>query len=173
MQCPARGGGEKLHIFSGSRFGLHPDEQEGMKTVDESPFMDTCRELLKMERGAFEMYTQALEFYRDDPLQAVLLSIRSAHDGNLDFLADQVGSSADGAGKAMDRFSGAVEGTSIVFGEGAALMALEAGENQLAEAYANAIGDARLPRYLRDDLRDRILPRVKANLMELEMARFS
>jgi hypothetical protein len=140
--------------------------------MDHSPFLETCRELLAMERGAFETYTEALEFYRDDPLQSVLLSIRSAHDGNLDFLADQVGASSEETGKAVDRFSGAVEGTSIVFGEGAALMALEAGENQLAEAYARAIADPRLPRYLKDDLRDRLLPRVKANLLELEMVRF-
>lgn len=142
-----------------------------METLEQTPLLETCRELLAMERGAFETYTEALEFY-GDPLQAILLSIRSAHDSNLDFLADQVGSSSEPE-LGVDRFSGAVGGTSIVFGEGAALMALEAGENQLAEAYAHAISDPRLPRYLRDELRNRLLPLIKANLMELEMARFS
>lgn len=144
-----------------------------MNALERTPFLETCRELLAMERGAFETYSGALEFYHDDPLRAVLLSIRSAHDGNLDFLADQVGSSREPAGEIVDRFSGAVEGASAIFGEGAALLALEAGESRLAEAYVHAIGDPRMPRYLRDELRNRLLPRVKANLMELEMARCS
>lgn len=173
MQCPGTGLLEKIPIFKALGIGLNPDERDGMKTLDQPSLLRTCRELLAMERGAFETYTEALDFYRDEPLQSVLLSIRSAHDSNLDFLTDQVGSSSGIPGKAVDRFSGAVEGASIVFGEGAVLMALEAGERQLAEAYARAIEEPDLPRFLRDELRDRIFPRVKANLLELEMARFS
>lgn len=143
-----------------------------MNALEQSPDVEIFRELLAMERGAFETYTEALECY-GDPLQAILLSIRSAHDSNLDFLADHLGALSEPVGAIKDRFSSAVEGTSIVFGEGAALMALEAGESQLAAAYDSAIQDGRLSRELRDELKNRLLPRIRANLVELETVRFS
>jgi len=142
-----------------------------MKTLDRSPFAEICRELLGMERSAFENYTQALEFYRDDPLQSMLLSIRSSHDENLGFLVEQLGASATDDASHPDRFSSAIEGASAIFGEGAALMALEAGEAEAAKAYYDAIVNPNLPQFFKDEVRDNLLPRVKANMLELEMAR--
>lgn len=124
-----------------------------------------------MERSAFDTYTQAIEFYAADPLRSLLMEIRSAHDENLDCLADYLGNSREDPAPVPDRFSGAVEMTSRIFGEGAGLMALEAGEAEAVHAYRDAISDPSLPATFKGDLRHKVLPRVKANLLELESAR--
>lgn len=171
LQCAAFLFFRRLFILNGRHAGARHVDNCFMTTLDRSPFGGICTELLNMERAAFETYTEALEFYGDDPMHSVFLSIRSAHDENVDYLAEQLGASALELNGPRDAFSGAVEGASRIFGEGAALMALQAGEAQAADAYQNAIANNRLPRSLRDDLRDKLLPRVKANLLELEMAR--
>lgn len=141
-----------------------------MKVIEFSGLEESCSELLNMERAAFETYSEAIDFYKDDPLHSLLLSIRSAHDENLDYLSVQLGASMQETLKS-DGFSKAVEGAAAIFGEGAALMALEAGEAEAAKAYEHAITNPMLPRPFRDDIRDRLLPRVRENLQELEEAR--
>ena len=142
-----------------------------MKAIDLPRFKATCTELMDMERSAFETYTQAIEYYREDPLHSMLMEIRSAHDEKIDCLADHLGHYRTDPAGSPDLFSGAVEVTSMIFGEGAALMALEAGEAEAAQAYLDAASDPGLPPAFKVDLRRKVIPRVKANLLELETAR--
>ena len=141
-----------------------------MNVIDHSGSKETCIGLLNLERAAFETYSQAIDFYKEDPLHSRLLSIRSAHDENLDYLSSQLGAWVEETLE-PDSFPKAVEGAAAIFGEGAALMALEAGEAEAAHAYEEAISNPRLPRSLKDDLRGKLLPRLRANLLELEDAR--
>lgn len=142
-----------------------------MNTIDLSRFRQTCGELVEMERSAFDSYTEAIGHYGWEPLRTVLMEIRSAHDENLDCLGDHLRVCPADPGGQPDLFSGAVELTSRIFGEEAGLMALEAGEVEAIRAYRKAIADPDLPPAFRGDLRRKILPRMKANILELEGAR--
>ncbi|WP_367873994.1 hypothetical protein [Luteolibacter sp. Populi] len=127
-----------------------------------------------MELSANETYTEALDFFHDDPEQSLMMAIRAGHDENVDCLSDHLvarGGDLNPDAEAREFFSKAVEGVSCTFGETATLLALEAGETGAMKEYRRAMEDPELPPGLREDIRGRIMPRLRRHIEELERLR--
>jgi hypothetical protein len=137
-------------------------------------YLDACRRLIGIETAASETYTEALDYFHDDPEQALLIAIRAGHDENIDCISDHLvamGENTDPSSEAGDRFSQAVESISVTFGETATLMALEAGEAAALDECRAAIADSEVPPTLKEDLRSRMIPRLLRHVAELEKLR--
>jgi hypothetical protein len=145
-----------------------------MTPPEPQAYLDACRRLIKIESAASDTYTDALDFFHDDPEPSLLLAIRAGHDENIDCLSDDLvalGKSADSGEGPGDHFSQAVESISLTFGESATFMALEAGEAAALEDCRTAIADPEVPSPLKEDLRSRIVPRLLRHVAELEKLR--
>jgi hypothetical protein len=137
-------------------------------------YVDACRRLIGIETAASETYTEALDYFHDDPEQALLIAIRAGHDENIDCISDHLvamGENTDPSSEAGDRFSQAVESISVTFGETATLMALETGEAAALDECRAAIADSEVPPTLKEDLRSRMIPRLLRHVAELEKLR--
>jgi hypothetical protein len=144
-----------------------------MTAPESHAYVDACRRLIGIESAASETYTEALDFFHDDPEQSLLLAIRAGHDENIDCISDHLvamGKAVEPAG-APDRFSKAVESVSLTFGESATFMALEAGEAAALDECQAAITDPEVPATLKEDLRSRLIPRLQRHVAELERLR--
>jgi hypothetical protein len=145
-----------------------------MTAPEPQAYVNACRRLIGIEAAASDTYTDALDFFHDDPEQSLLLAIRAGHDENIDCISDHLvalGENTDPSADARDRFSQAVESVSLTFGESAALMALEAGETAALQECRTVIADPGVPPTLKEDLRSRMIPRLLRHVAELEKLR--
>lgn len=145
-----------------------------MTAPEPQAYLNACRRLIGIEAAASDTYTEALDFFHDDPEQSLLLAIRAGHDENIDCISDHLvalGKDTHPQEEGRDRFSQAVEGVSRAFGESATLMALEAGETAALDECRTAIADPEVPPTLKEDLRSRMIPRLLRHVAELEKLR--
>jgi demethoxyubiquinone hydroxylase (CLK1/Coq7/Cat5 family) len=102
--------------------------------------VDKLNEFLRGEVSAVETYKQALEKLNSSPNRSQLEECRRSHEQRVAKLRDQVtrsgGKPAQGSG-AWGAFARLVEGGAKVFGEGAAVAALEEGEDHGLKLYRN------------------------------------
>jgi hypothetical protein len=137
-----------------------------MKMFESTGYLAASRRLLGTELTAFETYTQAIDDIRDDPEREVLLANRSRHAASIDCLMDHLatlGGEMDFASRDRVKF-GKVS-------ESAALLALAAGESEILQDCRAALQDPEIPTTLKQDIRDRLIPRLETNVEALEKAR--
>jgi hypothetical protein len=100
--------------------------------------VDTLNGFLRGEISAVETYRQAIEKLGSSPTKAQLEDCRRSHEQRVDKLRDQVerlgGEPAESSG-AWGAFARLVEGGAKVFGESAAVAALEEGEDHGLKLY--------------------------------------
>jgi hypothetical protein len=145
-----------------------------MTTPASRVYADLCRRLIGVEMSASETYTEALDYFHDDPEQSLLIAIRAGHDENVDCLGDHLvalGKEIQPEAEVRNFFSKAVEGVSSTFGESATLLALEAGETGALKECRAALADPQAPDSLKEDLRHRLIPRLQRHVEELERLR--
>lgn len=145
-----------------------------MTTPESRAYADSCRRLLGVEMSASETYTEALDYFHCDPEQSLLLAIRAGHDENVDCLGDHLvamGKEIRPEAESRNFFSKAVEGVSSTFGESATLLALEAGETGALKECRAVLADPLAPDGLKEDLRQRLIPRLQRHVEELERLR--
>ena len=145
-----------------------------MTTPEPRAYADLCRRLLGVEMSACETYTEALDYFHDDPEQSLLLAIRAGHDENVDCLGDHIvalGMEIRPDDDTRNFFSKAVEGVSSTFGESATLLALEAGETGALKECRAGLANPAVPDSLKEDLRHRLIPRLQRHVEELERLR--
>jgi len=108
-------------------------------TKTNSDDIDQLNSFLRGEMSAVETYDQAIEKFRDEPgLAETLRTCRSSHDRRVSALKSEVqrlgGAPAEGSG-AWGAFAKLVEGGAKIFGKGAAIDALEQGEDHGRDDY--------------------------------------
>lgn len=100
--------------------------------------IDQLNELLRGEISAVETYDQAVSKTEDTGALAVLRENKASHASRVDILRTEVvklgGEPANGSG-AWGAFAKAVQGGAKVFGESAAIAALEEGEDHGLKQY--------------------------------------
>jgi hypothetical protein len=100
--------------------------------------IDTLNKFLRGELAAVETYNQALERLKTSSFSADLAECRRSHEERVELLRQQVvrmgGTPTDGSG-AWVTFAKLVEGGAKLFGEKAALAALEEGEDHGVKLY--------------------------------------
>jgi len=104
--------------------------------------VDTLNELLRGEISAVETYRQALEKLTDSPARAQLEDCRRSHEARVQKLRAEVvrlGGNPDEKSGAWGTFAKLVEGGAKVFGEKAAIAALEEGEDHGLRLYRDDI----------------------------------
>jgi hypothetical protein len=113
-------------------------------TVDNDTAVGTLNKLLRGELSAVETYGQALERLRDSSFVAELAECRRSHEERVELLRQQVvrlgGKPSPGSGP-WGGFAKLVEGGAKLFGEKAALSALEEGEDHGLRLYRNEAND--------------------------------
>ena len=99
---------------------------------------------LRGELSAVETYTQALEKADDDKVRNILVENLSSHRGRAQVLSEKIrelqGEPADSSGP-WGAFAKAVEGGAKIFGETAAVSALEEGEDHGLRNYREDVSE--------------------------------
>jgi uncharacterized protein (TIGR02284 family) len=110
--------------------------------VDTDAIVASLNKLLRGELSAVDTYNQALEKLRGSALIPDLTECRRSHEERVMLLKQQVtrfgGTPSDGAGP-WGSFARLVEGGAKMFGEKAALAALEEGEDHGLKLYRNEL----------------------------------
>ncbi|HSY41188.1 MAG TPA: DUF2383 domain-containing protein [Polyangia bacterium] len=100
--------------------------------------VDTLNGFLRGEISAVETYRQALDKLQTSPARVELEQCRRSHEQRVERLRQEVrrlgGTPEEGSG-AWGAFANLVEGSAKVFGEKAAIAALEAGEDRGLKLY--------------------------------------
>jgi bacterioferritin (cytochrome b1) len=121
--------------------------------------IDTLNKFLRGELAAVETYGQALERLRDSTFVADLASCRASHEERAELLRQQVvrmgGKPSDSSGP-WGGFAKLVEGSAKLFGEKAALAALEEGEDHGLKLYRSE--SSKLDTVTRDVVERSLLP---------------
>lgn len=103
---------------------------------------------LRGELSAVETYGQAIEKLADSNVQRDLTECRTSHARRADllrkYISDLGGSPADGSG-AWGGFAKLVEGGAKIFGDKAALAAIEEGEDHGRDDYKRGLDDLTPP----------------------------
>jgi hypothetical protein len=111
-------------------------------TPDNKQVVDTLNKFLRGELSAVETYQQALEKLRESAFVIQLADVRRAHEDRVQFLRQEIsrlgGRSADSSGP-WGGFAKLVEGGAKLFGEKAAISALEEGEDHGLKLYRGDI----------------------------------
>jgi uncharacterized protein DUF2383 len=111
-----------------------------MQTTTEksSQVIDTLSNFLRGEMSAVETFRQALEKFQNPSLRGQLQDCMQSHQSRVELLRNRIvtlgGSPPTGSG-AWGSFAKLVEGGAKVFGEQAAISALEAGEDHGRDDY--------------------------------------
>jgi uncharacterized protein (TIGR02284 family) len=128
-------------------------------TVDSETVIETLNKFLRGELSAVETYDQALDRLRTSSFAADLAECRRSHQERVDLLRQQVvrlgGKPSDSSG-VWGGFARLVEGSAKLFGEKAALAALEEGEDHGLRLYRNELN--RLDAVTRDLIERSLLP---------------
>jgi hypothetical protein len=112
-------------------------------TGDNEAIVETLNKFLRGELSAVETYNQALERLRTSSFAPDLAECMRSHQERVELLRQNVvrfgGRPSDGSG-AWGGFAKLVEGGAKLFGEKAALAALEEGEDHGLKLYRNDLG---------------------------------
>jgi hypothetical protein len=121
--------------------------------------VNTMNKFLRGELSAVETYRQALERLRDSAFAADLAECRRSHEDRVELLRQQVtrlgGTPAPSSGL-WGGFAKLIEGGAKLFGEKAALAALEEGEDHGLKLYRT--DSAKLDSVTRDIVERALLP---------------
>jgi len=121
--------------------------------------IDQLNSFLRGELSAVETYRQALEKLKDPSIATVLQQCQESHAERVRALTEQVasvgGKPANESGP-WGTFAKLVEGTATVFGDKAAVAALEEGEDHGLRDYRGDLDD--LGPVVRQFVQDRMLP---------------
>lgn len=132
---------------------------------------DTLNGLLRGELAATETYQQAMAKVGSGPGATELDRIHREHREAANAIRQHIHHHDDkpvqGSG-CWGAFAKAVEGTSKLFGNAAALKALKEGEESGINSYEDALEDATLPADCKELVRSRLLPQTKAHVPVLE-----
>jgi len=113
------------------------------KTINQTD-IDRLNSFLRGEMSAVETYTQALDKVDNPIAAAVLRENQASHAGRVEALRSEIrrlgGDPADSSG-AWGAFAKAVAGGAKIFGESAAVAALEEGEDHGLKDYQSDIAD--------------------------------
>ena len=133
--------------------------------------IDVCNSLLRGELSAIETYSQALAKFVDDPARSALEDIRFDHEASASRLRDHIlemGAEPSTDSGAWGEFAKAVEGTAKIFGETAALEALERGENHGIDEYEKALRNPDVMDEIKTVIRTRLLPVLTEHIATLK-----
>lgn len=133
--------------------------------------IDVCNSLLRGELSAIETYSQALAKFVDDPARSSLEDIRFDHEASASRLRDHIaemGAEPSTDSGAWGEFAKAVEGTAKIFGETAALEALERGENHGIDEYEKALRNPDVMDEIKTVIRARLLPVLTEHIAALK-----
>jgi uncharacterized protein (TIGR02284 family) len=109
-----------------------------METQTNETDVKRLNSLLRGELSAVETYDQCIEKIDDGPITQQLQTLKSSHSMRVQKLASrirQLGGTPDQSSGAWGSFAKLVEGGAKVFGEKAAIAALEEGEDHGNEEY--------------------------------------
>lgn len=116
----------------------------GARAVDAEKTIDTLNKFLRGELSAVETYGQALERLAGHPAARELEDCKRSHEERAEMLRQQVvrlgGEPSEGSGP-WGGFAKLVEGSAKLFGERAAIAALEEGEDHGLRLYRNEMSD--------------------------------
>ena len=133
--------------------------------------IDVCNSLLRGELSAIETYSQAIAKFDSDPARSTLEDIRFDHEASAsrlrDHLAEMGAEPATDSG-AWGEFAKAVEGSAKVFGDSAALTALEKGEEHGINEYEEALRNPDVMDEIKTVIRTRLLPSLTEHIATLK-----
>jgi hypothetical protein len=129
--------------------------------VDADAVTGILNKFLRGELSAVETYRQALERLSTSTSATDLMENKRSHEQRVEMLRNQIarlgGSPADGSGP-WGSFAKLVEGGAKLFGEKAAIAALEEGEDHGLKLYRNNSDVTRLDLATRDFVERSLLP---------------
>jgi hypothetical protein len=128
-------------------------------TTSNEAVVDTLNKLLRGELSAVETYGQALERLKDSVFVADLTECRRSHEERVELLRQQVvrlGGEASRSSGPWGGFAKLVEGGAKLFGEKAAVAALEEGEDHGLRLYRSEVG--KLDPITRDLIERSVIP---------------
>jgi hypothetical protein len=135
------------------------DRRSQMQNTTQKTTVDTLNGFLRGEISAVETYRQALDKLQASPSRMQLEQCRRSHEQRVERLRQEVvrlgGQPEEGSG-AWGAFARAVEGGAKVFGEKAAISALEEGEDRGLKLYRDEIG--KLDATVRSVIESEVLP---------------
>ena len=147
------------NCYPSSKYGcLHqPIDINSMTSTIQESDIKQLNTFLRGELSAVETYDQALSKAEDTGAKSVLRENKSSHAARVDTLRSEIqklgGEPADSSG-AWGAFAKAVQGGAKVFGESAAISALEEGEDHGLKMYK----DDDIPPTLRTLVTHKLLP---------------
>jgi hypothetical protein len=129
--------------------------------VDADAVTEILNKLLRGEVSAVETYRQALERLSTSTCAPDLLENRRSHEARVELLRNQIlstGGKPDEGSGAWGSFARLVEGGAKLFGEKAAIAALEEGEDHGLKLYRNNSDLQKLDLATRDMIARSLLP---------------
>jgi hypothetical protein len=124
------------------------------------------------EMAAIETYRQAIE--KEGSAAGDLSALRAEHQDAADRLRERIvalGATPDASAGVWGEFAKAVEGTAKVFGNKAALAALETGERLGISDYESALKNSNVDSTTQELIRGTLLPRQRAHIDMLNRMR--
>jgi uncharacterized protein (TIGR02284 family) len=122
--------------------------------------IENLNSFLRGERSAVETYNQAIEKLEDEPaMQQRLQALRDSHSVRVTELSARIralGGTPDQTSGAWGSFANLVEGGAKLFGDKAAIAALEEGEDHGKRLYENNLDELSAP--VREFIRSQIMP---------------
>jgi hypothetical protein len=145
-----------------------------MQNTTQSTTVDTLNGFLRGEISAVETYRQALDKLQTSPSRVELEQCRRSHEQRVARLQQEVmragGTPEEGSG-AWGAFAKLVEGSSKVFGEKAAISALEEGEDHGLKLYRDEM--EKLDATARAVIESEVLPAQERTHKSLSMLKHS
>jgi uncharacterized protein (TIGR02284 family) len=139
--------------------------------MDREKCISICNELLRGERSAIETYDQAIEKFRGENEVGRLRTIKADHTKSAKTLESNIvrmgGKPAEDSG-VWGVFAKMVEGSAKLFGEQAALTALQKGEQYGKTQYHEALEDKDVMPECRQMIADELLPRQVMHIKQLD-----
>lgn len=133
--------------------------------------IDVCNRLLRGEISAVETYDQALQKFSSEPASASLREIRNDHEMAAKTLRESVekmgGSPASDSG-AWGSIAQTVEGSAKLFGDKAALWALQQGEEIGEKDYEQALKSQDVMPEMKQMIENKLLPKQRKHLSQLQ-----
>lgn len=143
-----------------------------MSTTRET--IEVCRSLLNGELSAIESYDLALERFDREVEQPILRAVRENHQANAERLREQLaelGAKPSSESENTGGFAQAVAETTGILGEFPTLAALEEGEEQGIDEYAQALQDRGVSEDIKIAIRQELLPLLSSHIAELDHLR--
>lgn len=136
----------------------------------------TCNAMLRGELSAIEAYTQVINKFCLDAENYILEDIRANHLANAESLRHLVGKFGEKPATSSGpwgSFAATIEGVATLFGESAAIMALQHGEEHGIRQYEKALHNDELSETVKELIRNTLMPAQRKHLVELERCKMS